>query len=66
MKTFPKGPLLPAVHDDNLMISHSKIKDGLEMANYFPLPFGLTLKLEKLLQNIWKNRSVFLIYQSMC
>lgn len=65
MKTSPKGPLLPAVHDDNLMISHSEIEDGLEMANYFPLPFGLTPQ-ENLLQSIWKNRSAILIYQSMC
>lgn len=42
MKTSLEGSLLPAVHDANLMISYSEIKDGLEIANYFPLPFGLT------------------------
>lgn len=66
MKTSPKATLLPAVRDDNVMISHSEIKDGFEMANYFPLHLALHIKLKKLQQSIWKNRSLILIYQSLC
>lgn len=66
MNTSPKDPLLPAVHDDNLMISLQTIKDCLETASYFSLHFALHIKLENLLQSIWENRSVTLIYQSLC
>lgn len=52
MKTSPKGPLLPAVHDDNLMIFYSEIKDGLETANYFLCLLALHIKLENLLQHL--------------
>lgn len=47
MKTSPLGPLLPAVHDDNLMIFYSEIKDGLEKTNYITLHLVLHIKLEK-------------------
>lgn len=47
MKTSPKATLLPAVRDDNVMISHSEIKDSFEMANYFPLHLALHIKLKK-------------------
>lgn len=40
-------PLLPEVHDDDVIIFHSENEDGLEMANYFSLHLSLHSKLEK-------------------